>query len=60
MSWIWHGQRAQKAEWSNKALAIMAGRLIDQMVLHETQRNHTSAVHLSIQSRVDNRSSNLR
>eukprot|EP00959_Pyramimonas_sp_CCMP1952_P227897 4765272-Pyramimonas_sp.AAC.1 len=47
------GQCAQKAEWRNKTLAIMTARLIDQMGLHETQRNHISAVHLSIHTRVD-------
>eukprot|EP00959_Pyramimonas_sp_CCMP1952_P158114 3306522-Pyramimonas_sp.AAC.1 len=38
-----HGQRAQKAEWRNKMLTIMAARLIDQMDLHKPRRNHTSA-----------------
>eukprot|EP00959_Pyramimonas_sp_CCMP1952_P270235 5648721-Pyramimonas_sp.AAC.1 len=37
----WCGQGAQKAEWRNKTLAIM------------TTRNHTSAVHLSIHTRVE-------
>eukprot|EP00959_Pyramimonas_sp_CCMP1952_P076564 1600017-Pyramimonas_sp.AAC.1 len=49
----WHGQGAQKAEWRNKTLAIMTARLIDQMDLHTTQRNHTSAAHPSIHTRVD-------
>eukprot|EP00959_Pyramimonas_sp_CCMP1952_P362924 7599954-Pyramimonas_sp.AAC.1 len=49
----WHGQGAQKAEWRDKTLAIMIARLIDQMDVHQTQRNHTSAVHLSIHTRVD-------
>eukprot|EP00959_Pyramimonas_sp_CCMP1952_P229376 4796054-Pyramimonas_sp.AAC.1 len=49
----WHGQGAQKADWRNKTLAIMTARLIDQMHLHKTHRNHTSAVHLSIHTRVD-------
>eukprot|EP00959_Pyramimonas_sp_CCMP1952_P072134 1506652-Pyramimonas_sp.AAC.1 len=49
----WHGQGAQKAEWRNKTLAIIAARLIDHMDLHRTQRHHTSAVHLSIHTRVD-------
>eukprot|EP00959_Pyramimonas_sp_CCMP1952_P050412 1053423-Pyramimonas_sp.AAC.1 len=39
----WRGQGAQKAEWRNKALAIMTARLIDHMDLHKTQRNHASA-----------------
>eukprot|EP00959_Pyramimonas_sp_CCMP1952_P327731 6861299-Pyramimonas_sp.AAC.1 len=39
----WHGQGAQNAGWCNKTLAIMTARLIDQMDLHKTQRNHTSA-----------------
>eukprot|EP00959_Pyramimonas_sp_CCMP1952_P222901 4659995-Pyramimonas_sp.AAC.1 len=47
------GQGAQKAEWRNKTLAIMTTRLIDQMDLHKTQRNHASAAHLSIPTRVD-------
>eukprot|EP00959_Pyramimonas_sp_CCMP1952_P133195 2784650-Pyramimonas_sp.AAC.1 len=36
----WHGQGAQKAEWRNRASAIMAARLMDQLDFHETQRNH--------------------
>eukprot|EP00959_Pyramimonas_sp_CCMP1952_P024006 503253-Pyramimonas_sp.AAC.1 len=48
-----HGQGAQRAEWRNKTLAIMTARLIDQTDLHKTQINHTSAVHLSIHTRVD-------
>eukprot|EP00959_Pyramimonas_sp_CCMP1952_P280773 5868814-Pyramimonas_sp.AAC.1 len=38
---------------ANKTLAIMTARLIDQTDLHKTKRNHTSAVHLSIHTRVD-------
>eukprot|EP00959_Pyramimonas_sp_CCMP1952_P170633 3565813-Pyramimonas_sp.AAC.1 len=49
----WQGQGAQKAEWRNKTLAIMTASLIDQMNFRMTQRNHTSAVHRSIHSRVD-------
>eukprot|EP00959_Pyramimonas_sp_CCMP1952_P343281 7190655-Pyramimonas_sp.AAC.1 len=48
----WYGQGAQKAEWQNKTLAIRAAMLIDQMDSHKTQRNHTSALHLSIHTRV--------
>eukprot|EP00959_Pyramimonas_sp_CCMP1952_P078874 1648913-Pyramimonas_sp.AAC.1 len=51
-----HGQGAQKAEWRKNTLAIMTGKLMDQMDLHETKINHTSAIH----ARVDKRSSNLR
>eukprot|EP00959_Pyramimonas_sp_CCMP1952_P164073 3430406-Pyramimonas_sp.AAC.1 len=50
----WYGQGAQKAKWRNKTLAIMTARLIDHMNVNKTQRNHTSAVHLSIHTRVDN------
>eukprot|EP00959_Pyramimonas_sp_CCMP1952_P324148 6784159-Pyramimonas_sp.AAC.1 len=49
----WRGQGAQKAERRNKTPAIMTARLIDQMDLHKTQRNPTSAVPLSIHTRVD-------
>eukprot|EP00959_Pyramimonas_sp_CCMP1952_P175297 3663363-Pyramimonas_sp.AAC.1 len=49
----WYGQGAPKAEWRNKTLAIMTAMLIDHMDLHKTQRNHTSAVHLSIHTRLD-------
>eukprot|EP00959_Pyramimonas_sp_CCMP1952_P131323 2745879-Pyramimonas_sp.AAC.1 len=48
-----YGQGAQKADWRNKTLAIMTAILIDQMDLHKAKRNHTSAVHLSIQTRVN-------
>eukprot|EP00959_Pyramimonas_sp_CCMP1952_P211362 4423646-Pyramimonas_sp.AAC.1 len=49
----WHGQGAQKAERRNKTLAIMTAILIDPVELHKTNRNHTSAVHRSIHTRVD-------
>eukprot|EP00959_Pyramimonas_sp_CCMP1952_P313665 6565621-Pyramimonas_sp.AAC.1 len=49
----WYRQGAQKVEWRNKTLAIMAARLIDPMDLRRTQRNHTSAAHLRIHTRVD-------
>eukprot|EP00959_Pyramimonas_sp_CCMP1952_P024056 504707-Pyramimonas_sp.AAC.1 len=49
----WYGQGAQKAEWRNKTLTIMAARLIAHIDLHRTPRNHTGAVHLSIHTRVD-------
>eukprot|EP00959_Pyramimonas_sp_CCMP1952_P146616 3068959-Pyramimonas_sp.AAC.1 len=41
------------ADWRKKTLAIMTARLIDQIDLHNTKRNHTSAVHLGIHARVD-------
>eukprot|EP00959_Pyramimonas_sp_CCMP1952_P352290 7381166-Pyramimonas_sp.AAC.1 len=50
----WYGQGAQKAEWPNMTLAIIAARLIDQVDLQKSQRKHTRAVHLSIHTRVDN------
>eukprot|EP00959_Pyramimonas_sp_CCMP1952_P066133 1380733-Pyramimonas_sp.AAC.1 len=49
----WHGQGAQKAEWRNETLAVMTARLIDQVELYKTQRNHASAAHLKIHTRVD-------
>eukprot|EP00959_Pyramimonas_sp_CCMP1952_P303933 6360669-Pyramimonas_sp.AAC.1 len=56
LSIFWIGtdkEGAQKAEWWTEALAIMTAWLIDQMDLHKTHRSHTSAVHLSIHTRVD-------
>eukprot|EP00959_Pyramimonas_sp_CCMP1952_P265966 5560867-Pyramimonas_sp.AAC.1 len=48
-----HGQGAQDAEWRNKTLGIMTARLLAPMDLHRTQRNRTSAVHLSIHTPAD-------
>eukprot|EP00959_Pyramimonas_sp_CCMP1952_P256217 5351438-Pyramimonas_sp.AAC.1 len=36
----WYGQGAQKAEWRNETLVIMTARMVDQMGLHKSQRNH--------------------
>eukprot|EP00959_Pyramimonas_sp_CCMP1952_P215229 4503344-Pyramimonas_sp.AAC.1 len=49
----WCGHGAHWAEWRNKPIAIMTARLIHQIDNHQTQRTHTSVVHLRAHTRVD-------